>query len=605
MPKQRSVFVLLFLIVAGCHREPARYVSPDITARELQQHVAYLASDELEGRASGTRGNELAARYIADQFGSYGLNPAGDNGTWFQSFQVLSKVEADDQNNMKISAGKRSSSLALKTEFIPLSYSADTAVTAGVVFVGYGIAADTLNYNDYANVDVSGKIAVILRYSPDYGKPDSKFYDYAPLYRKVFTAREKGAAGVILVTGPADEEKPSLVPLRAERGLSSSGIAAVSTTAPIVDSLLRWSGSKKNLRALQQSIYDTKAPESFEVRGVTVAMRTHITKIYASTANVVGYLEGNDPQLKNETIVLGAHFDHLGLGGPGSGSLQPDTVAIHNGADDNASGTSALMEIAQALSAERGILKRSYVFIAFTGEEMGLLGSAHYVKNPAVPLERTTAMFNLDMVGRLRDSALTVEGIGTSPLWKPLLEKENELFHFRLKLGQGGTGPSDHASFYAKDIPVLFFFTGLHDDYHRPSDDWDKINYEGERQVAQFAFQVANDLDAAEKPAFVRVQTSASDSASRRGFRVTFGIVPDYSEDENGLKISGTRPASPAEKAGLKGGDVITKFRGKDIKSIYDLTYVLGECRPGDEVDVEFKRGGEVKSAKVKLEARQ
>lgn len=598
---------LLFLpiIVIGCHPEQHSYISYDITTRELRAHVRYLASDELEGRASGKKGNELAARYIADQFSSYGLQPMGDDRTYFQSFQVFTGLIAGKKNQVTITVNDKQVNLTPNEDFIPLSFSADTTVTAGLVFVGYGISADSLHFDDYATVDVQGKIVLVLRYSPDYGTADSKFYDHAPLYRKALVAREKGAIGMILVTGPADEEKPTLIPLRAERSLLLSGIPAVHMKSTIVDSLFRWAGIEKNLRTLQQEIYDTKSPQSFVIPDVTIRMQTELSRIYSPTENVIGFLEGNDPLLKHEVIVLGAHFDHLGWGGPGSGSLQADTTAIHNGADDNASGTAVLLELAQAISGDRHTTKRSYLFIAFSGEEIGLLGSAHYVKQPTVPLEKTIAMINLDMVGRLRDSALTVEGIGTSPIWKPILERENATFNFKLKLGQGGFGPSDHASFYGKNIPVLFFFTGLHQDYHRPTDDWDKINYEGQRDIAQYVLQVVKALDESEKPAFTQVQTAAGDTATRRGFRVTFGIVPDYSEGDEGLRISGTRASSPAERAGLKNGDIITKFGGKDVKSIYDLTYLLGKYNPGNEVEVIFKRDGEMKSVMVKLEGRQ
>jgi aminopeptidase YwaD len=596
-------YVLLSIIIIGCHPSRTSYVSYDITVRELQAHVKYLASDELEGRASGTKGNEQAARYIADRFSNYGLQPMGDNGTFFQEFQVLTGLIASKKNNLTITVNGKKIDLTPNEDFIPLSFSEDTSVTSSLVFVGYGISADSLQYDDYAGVDVTGKVAVVLRYSPDYGRPDSKFYAHAPLYRKAFTARSRGAAGMILVTGPSDEEKPSLIPLRTERSLSTAGIPAVNIKSPVVDSLLLWAGSRKTLKTLQQEIYDTKLPKSFEIPNVQISMTAAVERVYSPTANVIGYLEGSDPMRKDEVVIVGAHFDHVGWGGPGSGSMQSDTTAIHNGADDNASGTAAMLEIAQAISADRHQLRRSYLFMGFSGEELGLLGSAHYVKQPTIPLEKTVAMINLDMVGRLRDSSLSVEGVGSSPLWQPLVEKINEKFNFKLKYGQGGFGSSDHASFYGKNIPVLFFFTGLHDDYHRPSDDWNKINYHGQQTVAQFAWQVIRGLEDSEKPVFARAEMSSSGTASRRGLRVTFGIVPDYSEGDNGLKISGTRSGSPAEKAGLKGGDVITQMGGKDVKSIYDLTYLMEDYNPGDEVEVVYTRNGERKSVKVKFEA--
>ncbi|MBA4321068.1 MAG: aminopeptidase, partial [Flavobacterium sp.] len=251
-------------------------------------------------------------------------------------------------------------------------------------------------------------------------------------------------------------------------------------------------------------------------------------------------------------------------------------------------------------------LNRNYVFTAFTGEELGLLGSAHYVKNPAFPLEKTGAMINMDMIGRLKDSALTLQGIGTSPIWKDIVSQENIDSTFKLKLGQDGFGSSDHASFTSKEIPVLFFFTGLHSDYHKPSDDWNLINYEGEKLVTDYVVRVIKNLDTlSEKPKYTKVEMTASQrEGAQRGFRVSFGIMPDFGEDAQGLKISGTRANSPAEKAGLKSGDIIIKFGGKDIKNIYDLTYLLGEFKPGDEVDVIVLRGQDNITMKAKLEAR-
>jgi aminopeptidase YwaD len=605
MTRSRVITLVVSLLALSCSPQPLPYISTDITAVELQQHVKYLASDELEGRGSGTRANQLAGEYIAKQFKRYGLRPLGDDGSWFQTFTVLTGLEAGRANRVTVTLPHRSVSLALDEDFRPLSITHDTVVSGSVVFAGYGISADSLNYDDYAGVDVRDKIVIVLRYAPDYGQPDSKLSDHAPILRKAFNARTKGAAAMLLVTGPADEETPSLMPLRPERGVASAGLAAAQLTHSAVDSMLRWSGSDTDLRSIQQMIYDSKGPRSFEIPNLTISIQTRVERLYSPTSNVIGLLEGNDPQLKNEVIVIGAHFDHVGWGGPGSGSMQSDIVAIHNGADDNASGTAAVLELAQAFSAHRNEIQRSHLFITFSGEEMGLLGSAHYVKNPPLPLDKTIAMINLDMVGRLRDSSLTVEGIGTSSIWKEIVERENTAFNFKLRLGQRGSGPSDHASFYGKDIPVLFFFTGLHEDYHRPSDDWEKINYEGEQRIAQFAFNIVRALDSSPKPEFARVQVSASDTATRRGFRVAFGIVPDYSEGDNGLKISGTRPGSAAEKAGLQNGDVITKLGGKDVRNIYDLTFLLEHYKPGDEVEVVFTRDGVSISAVAKLQSRR
>jgi hypothetical protein len=595
--------VLFSALLGGCRREHIPSSSTEITIDELRSHVRYLASDELEGRLAGSRGNEAAARYIAQHFTSYGLRPLGDNGTYLQTFEFVSGVKLGRQNALRLQVGSEKWTLEVDKDFRPLAFTSDTTVQAQLAFVGYGISSDSVHYDDYATVDVAGKIVMVLRYTPEGDNPHSSFSPYSPFQRKAMVARDKGAVGMIVVTGPLDDPEGQLMPLRYDRGFGTAGMLVVHVRSLWADSLLSVGG--KSLKTIQSEINAAKIPQSFVLDNVTVSLKTEVLKTQAKTANVLGLIEGTDPTLRDEFIVLGAHFDHLGLGGEGSGSLKPDTVAVHNGADDNASGSAALLELAQALAAPPYRTKRSLILAAFSGEELGLLGSAYYVKNPPVPLEKTVAMINMDMVGRLRDSTLTIEGVGTAPMWKSLVERTNAEFGFKLRTTEGGFGPSDHSSFYGKDIADLFVFTGVHEDYHKPSDDWEKINYQGEQRIAQFVLNLVRGLDEGERPQFARVQTSPGSAEGRRGFRVSFGIVPDFGEDANGLKISGTRDGSPAAKAGLKEGDIITKFGGKDVKGIYDLTYLLEEHKPGDEVEVVFRRGDETITVEVTLEARR
>jgi hypothetical protein len=595
-------FLLIAVLINGCSTTKDIYTSSDITVEELKQHVKYLASDELEGRKSGSKGNEFAARYIADQFKSYGLLPAGDNQTYFQNFTFISDLKMGKNNLLALSIGEKKFLFEPDVDYRPMAFSSDTSISGPLAFVGYGISADTLHYDDYANIDVNGKVVIILRYSPDGKAQASPFSEYTAFRKKIMIARDKGALGVIFVNGPIDTTKDVLQPLQQERGFGNAGIAAIQIKQDAAQ--LIFEGAGKDLKTIQSEINKDKKPQSFEFTNTSIQLQTNIEKIYSNTANVIGYLPGN--KSKEEYIVIGAHFDHLGLGGQGSGSLLPENTAVHNGADDNASGTAGLLEVAQYMSANRHELNRNYIFTAFTGEELGLLGSAHFIKNPSFPLEKTGAMINMDMVGRLKDSALTVQGVGTSPIWKDIVAQENIDSIFKLKLGQDGFGSSDHASFTSKEIPVLFFFTGLHSDYHKPSDDWDLINYEGEKLVTDYVVRVIKNLDTlSEKPKYTKVEMTASQrEGAQRGFRVSFGIMPDFGEDAQGLKISGTRANSPAEKAGLKSGDIIIKFGGKDIKNIYDLTYLLGEHKPGDEVDVIVLRGPDEITMKAKLEAR-
>ncbi|MFN0156699.1 MAG: M28 family peptidase, partial [Bacteroidota bacterium] len=383
---------------------------------------------------------------------------------------------------------------------------------------------------------------------------------------------------------------------------------AISLRRSALENLLKTTG--RSLRAIQDSINDTKESIAFEIPSANIEMSTEIEKVMAKTSNIVGYLEGS---MKDEVVVIGAHMDHVGYGGEGSGSLMPDTHEIHNGADDNASGTAALMELAQAMSAGRSHLRRTMVFVAFSGEELGLLGAAHYVNHPSLPITSTTAMLNMDMVGRLKDNSLTVYGTGSSPVWPDFVKKHNKdtagAEAFTIKSVPDGFGPSDHAQFYGKDIPVLFFFTGTHNDYHKPSDDWEKLNYEGQEKITRMIYAMALDLSTMERrPEFVRTPTSApmaGGGGDSRGFAVTLGVVPDYGETSDGMKIGGLRPNGPAEKAGLKPGDVIVKMSGKNVLNIYDYMGILGELKAGDEVEVIVKRDGAPLTFKAVMGKRQ
>lgn len=590
--------VTAMALAAGSSQVTAQTSTPDITAGELRAHIKYLASDELEGRASGTQGNAEAAIYIATDLKLWGLKPAGVNGTFFQPFEFVSAVKAGEQNRCVVDGtglpGGRKA-MTLDSDFRPFGFSATGSAKASLVFVGYGISAPDKSYDDYAGVDVKDKIVLMLRYAPDGSNSQSGFQKYTALRNKARIAREKGAAGMIMVTGPADDPDDGLIKLGIDQGAGSSGIPALSMKREAVEPLLAASGW--TLKALQDTIRNARVPRSFALAGTTIDMETEITRVTAQTSNIVGYLEGNDPVLKNEVLVLGAHMDHLGKGGPGSGSMTPDTIAIHNGADDNASGTAALLEIAQAFASRQTQIKRSILFIFFSGEELGTLGSGYYVNQPFFPLKETVAMLNLDMVGRLQNRALTVGGSGTSSTWNGLLNGENKDSAFVLTLNPDGFGPSDHASFYGKDIPVLFFFTGIHDDYHKPSDDWDKINYAGEEVLAKYVYRIAGDIDTMSvRPPFTRVQIAASGRSNAggdsRGFTVTLGIVPDVAESSTGMKISGVRPNGAAEKAGLKTGDIITGLGGHKIMNVYDYMGVLGELKAGDQVEVIVVRDG-------------
>ncbi len=590
-------------LLSGCATQQEQFLSRDITVPELQQHIRYLASDELKGRKAGEEGNRLAAQYIANEFRRYGLQPAGDQGGYFQDFTFIASAKEGSNNNLAITFDGGTLRYGLDADYRTLAYSPETTITAPLVFAGYGISApDSLHYDDYAGLDVKDKVILVLRYSPD-GPGMNRFARRSELMAKTFTARDKGAAAVIFVTSAPGKEGYSINSLQAPPS-TNSGIPGMVLRWGALDSLLRMEG--KDLALIQAGIDSTKTPASFELPRTTVRLQTQIIKIVAHTANILGYLPGSDPVAGKQTLIIGAHMDHLGMGGVGSGSRKPDTIAIHHGADDNASGTAGLLELAQYFGSRAQSLKRGILFTSFSAEELGTLGSEYYVNHPVQPLDSTIAMLNLDMIGRMKDSTLLVDGMGTSPGFERLVKMENA-DSLTLKLKPDGYGPSDHSSFYAKNLPVMFFWTNLHEDYHLPSDTWDKINYPGEQKVVELVARIATALETdSARPVFTKAAAPGpiATGGDRAGARVSLGVGPDFAEDVPGMKISGARPGTPAEKAGLQANDVIVKFAGKDVKNIYDFTYVLGLCKPGDQVEIVVKRGDKEVTLKATLEAR-
>jgi aminopeptidase YwaD len=577
--------------------------SPEITAAELLGHVKYLSSDALEGRKAGSAGADKAAGFIANEFKLDGLAPRGDHGTFFQRFEFVSGVRLGTKNSFAINEQGKERLLELNRQYRPLGFSSNNTFSGGVVFAGYGISAPDKHYDDYNGLEVTNKAVMILRYAPTTDSTAHDFDQFSSLRYKASKAKELGAKAFIVVTGPLDSDNDELIKLSYDQAIGNAGILAVCITRAEADELLRSAGS--TIKQLQDKIIASKQPQSMRIHDLNISVRADVEEMVSRSANVIGFLQGNDPTLNNEVVVIGAHYDHLGYGGEGSGSLTPDTVAIHHGADDNASGTSGLLELAQAFASRKNDLKRSLLFIAFTGEEEGLLGSGYYVKNPTVPLNQTVAMINMDMIGRLNNRKLIVYGTGTSREFDSLVTIHNADSAFALSLVKDGFGPSDQSSFYGKQIPVYFFFTDLHADYHRPSDTWDKLNYAGMEKVVRFVEDVAFDVDQEPmRPKYIAVEMPKSSGNAGRSYRVYMGTIPDFGEQVEGMKLSGVGVGSPAAKAGLQAGDIIVKFGKTDVKNLYDFTYALGEHKPGDEVEVVVKRGKEMITTKVKLEKR-
>ncbi len=593
-------------VAASYFQQPARDQQASI--ERIRKHVEFLASDKLQGRRAGTPAADEAAKYIAKEFRAVGLEPMASN--FLQPFSFVASVRLGAQNSFQIKSAAGSRALKVGEEFMPLAFSSADLATGQAVFVGYGISAPELQYDNYANLDATGKIVVMMRGGPEGDNPHSRFAEFtAPgleIQQKTLKAREKGARGVVFISAEQNFKEDRLSRLRHDLNFLSAGIPAAIITRQVAESLLASAGS--SLAEAENRATGSATP--FALENISIEFKTDVVQVNGNSSNVVGHLKGSDARLAAEYIVIGAHYDHLGLGGAESLAQRPEGD-IHYGADDNASGTSALIELARMLAKDRARVKRSILFIAFGAEEEGLLGSAAYTKNPGVPLASTVAMINMDMVGRLRNGSLTIGGVGTSPAWKPLIDRLNllttagtEAHRFNLSLGQDGFGPSDHQSFYVRDIPVLFFFTGTHNDYHKPSDTADKINAEGIGAIAEFVQAIA--LAVATEPeriAFNRVKVETRPSG--RGFRVYLGTVPNYSDQADGMKLDGVRPGSPAERAGLQAGDFIVRLGSVPIKNVYDYTYALGELKAGEEIDVRIRREGREMTVKLTPDKRQ
>ena len=589
--------VLIFLILFNSFnfsQQDKLVVTPDITAQELLSHISFLASDELKGRMTGSDEILLAAEYIKSEFIKYGIKPVFDN-SYFQEFQFIAGIELGSNNSVKFSMKEGEIIPTLKSDFIPVSFSGEAGVKGKIVFAGYGISSAKVNYDDYRDIDVKDKIVVVLRNHPEHSNPQSKFNEYSSLRYKASTAKEKGAIGIILVNG-YEFENDNLVQLKYDKAPILKDFAALHIKREFIEKL--FSSAGLSLKEVQKLIADSVKPASIELNAVA-EIQTEIKEIQKVCRNVAGLLPGNDPVLKNEFLIIGAHYDHLGMGEVGS-LFRGEEPQVHNGADDNASGTAGVLELAQKFSSINTELKRSIIFIAFSGEELGLLGSNYFVNHSSIPHEKMVSMFNMDMIGRLNEEkSLIVYGTGTSSIWKEQLEKNNQ-FGFKLAYNDEGFGPSDHSSFYAKNIPVLFFFTGVHHDYHRPTDDVEFINTDGHEDIVRFIYQVASNIVTGEsKPDYISVPRKEMESA--RAWRVYVGTVPDFASTSEGFKISGVNDGSPAAIGGMKAGDIINSFAGKTVNNIYDYVYALQECSPGDEVEVVVTRNGEKLNLKIKL----
>jgi hypothetical protein len=597
---------IAFTILLAAVAPLARSTDDTPASQRILNDVRFLAADELEGRGVGTQGLDRAADYIRDQFRGTGLKPGLADGGFFQTFQTANGSTLGQPNRLSIrlAAGK-SAELEYGKDFVPLSISAAASFNAPLAFAGYGITVPKVEYDDFAGLDVRDKVVIVMARGPrqpedPHAPPDPHAVGRAmDLKQKVSNAAGHGAVALLFVNAPPPEGQPEkLIEFGATAELRVAKIPVVQISRAFADSVLK-TALGKNLRELGAAIDADMKPCSKVIDGAICAGEINVTPRSASVKNVIGILEGSGPR-KNETIVIGAHYDHLGLGE--AGSMSPGVREIHNGADDNASGTTGMIELARRLSKRREPLSRSVLFAGFTAEERGLIGSDYYVKNPAVPLDQTVAMINLDMIGRLRKEKLIVEGVGTAQEFRPLVESLGKRAGFDLKPVASGMGPSDQTSFCLNKIPVLFFWTDYHPDYHKPSDDWDKVSADGIDRIVSLIESVVVELANMEsRPAFVEVPMTPVRAGEAGGERAYLGTIPAFGEEVDGVLLSGVTPGAPADAAGIRGGDVIVRIGEMAIHSLQDMQTALESNRPGDRIKISVRRGSSVITYPVSL----
>jgi len=566
--------------------------APADIAKQFEHDVKIIAADDMEGRGLGTKGIDRAAAFLEGRLRELKLKPAFGT-SYKQPFEVKTGVEMGD--------GNRLANLPADA-WTPLGFSSSGKFNAPVVFVGYGIAAPPLGYDDYAGVDLKGKVALMLRYEPQ-EKDDKSIFDgrkpsrWSAMRYKVLQARERGAVAVIFTTGPLQDEGKDRVPaLKNDGPQSPAGIPVIQIKPSVVEA---WG---VNLKEFQDAVDKDLKPRS-RVLPLSLDGNVNVKATYATTSNVAGILPGRG-KLANDVVVIGAHYDHLGYGG--EHSMKPNVHAIHNGADDNGSGTVSVLLIAGRMSEllKDAPERRTVLFTLFSGEEVGLAGSSWMVDHMPVPLERVVAMINLDMVGMLRNDELIAFGADTAPQWRPLLEGQAAPLKLKLTERGDGYGPSDQTSFYAKQVPVIHFFTGTHERYHAPEDKAEFLNYAGAAKVIELTAAVADEIAAGRvTPVYTRTTAAApAMEGDSRGYGAYLGTVPDYramEAEKGGVLLADVRGGGPADKAGIRGGDRIVEMAGTKIENLYDMTYALQDHHPGETVDVVVIR----KDAPLKLRA--
>ncbi len=622
-----SAFVASLILLIAATASPAQKPFEDPVLERMRKDVFFLASPECEGRGVDTKGIELAANHVAEQFKLAGLKPLMKDGSYFQPFTIAAGAKLGKPNTLAItdSAGK-SRELQAGTEFSVMGFSRTGKADAEMVFVGYGITAPALKYDDYAGVNVAGKVVVILRRTPRYSEKGDRRFDpalpegedspFAPFVAKIENAIAHKAAAIVIVSdaGSAGTTDPLFQFANHSVGVPPAPIPVLQIKRNVLDSLIA-EGPIQSVADIETLIDKDLKPRSFAIKGSKANIEVAVDRTDYKCKNVVGVLEGSGP-LADETVVIGAHYDHVGYGTFGSLGGASAKGKIHLGADDNASGTTGLMELARRYGGMKERKGRRLVFIAFSAEERGLFGSVHYCKEPLVPLNKTVAMINMDMIGRVSPVAadwlglwgkkdrLIVYGTGTGEGFAQLVQEAGAEADFKLTTLAAGTGPSDHDSFYRKKVPVLFLYTGTHGEYHRPTDVPEKINVPGMRKVVDFVQLLTNDLATREsRPNYLVTRDPWSDPTDPRAGRPSgprLGVRPgNYETEDGGVLVEGVSPGGPAEKGGVKDNDVIVEIGGRSVKNIGSYMTAMSAQKPGNPVDVIVLRKGQKLTLKV------
>lgn len=584
------------LPASSSNRSPSAGGSDLISEPRFMSHVQLLAHDQLEGRGTGSRGIDLAAGYIAGQFAAIGLAPGGDQETYFQNFSIPGDPRVS--NSTQLSIAGRTPSPVLEADFVPLGSSSESAFEGELVFAGYGLTVPDKEYNDYDGLEVKGKVVVVFRGQPPRLSGEVQPRERALFDRKIERAAELQAAAVLFVNvAPAADATDTLIPFGRRRG-STPRLPAMHITRALADAFLA-AANKPSLNELQEAI-GRGEKASTSLAGTVATGKVVLERENWPSRNVIGVLRGNGPQA-NEVVVLGAHYDHLGI----------REGQIYNGADDNASGSAGVIEVCRAL-AQIPDRNRTLLCMTFTGEEIGLLGSEHFVEHPTVPIRSIVAMLNMDMIGRwtpnVEANELAIQGLGTGDKFSGIVQRRADEAGIHFLPDASAKGPSDHASFYDADVPSLFFFTGVHSDYHRPGDDIEKINAAGGVKIATLVARITLDLINAESaPKFAKVESNPRIFRGPQPSSVVMGIVPDQGGESGGpgWPIAEVMDGGGAAKAGMKAGDRILSVDGQTISGLSDYYKATEKKKAGDVVAVNVLRGKEEITLQVELGARQ